>query len=286
MRPTQHDGADGGSVLADTLQEVVNLGALKENARAGTDRRPGGLAAYVARCEREGRPVPGMAGGFVAVPVQYYRKHALPGRRYPVGMAAQFLTREARAVAFSPHALDFDMNNCHASLLLHFVEKSGSGGHFKTLRRFVHNVGAWRAMVSDYCGISLKEAKRELVKICYMGAPAADLPMLWALASEVRAAADLLLRDQAFSHLHGYFGDRTNPKATRLAYALFSLEDQALEDMCQAVAAMNRGSVFTYMYDGAVVSADGAGTDRLTETLNNVGDLHGVSVKVAHFAAA
>ena len=46
--------------------------------------------------------------GFVTINAQYYRKDDLPGRRYPVGPAGQQLTRETRAVAFSPHCLNFD----------------------------------------------------------------------------------------------------------------------------------------------------------------------------------
>ena len=77
-------------VEADTLLEVVNLAILKAYAALGQDRRQAALTNYMQHCERCGE----LNGDFVSVPVKYYRKFGLPGRRCAWGPSVHWLTKD------------------------------------------------------------------------------------------------------------------------------------------------------------------------------------------------
>lgn len=175
---------------ADSLVEVVNLAALQEHAIKHIDRGQDILEAYINRCEHEGADYdhPTFGRGFVTLMVQYYRKGEMPGRRYPHGVAAQLLTRQARRVAFTPHCCDVDIVNCHPSLLCRFLTSVGKSQQFPLLTKYVEHPDAWRRLVHEYADIDLSEAKLQLIKVMYFAKPFTDLPMLLGLAREVQLA--------------------------------------------------------------------------------------------------
>ena len=106
---------------ADVFHEIVNLAALTEYSDRKVDRRPDTLQGYIDRCLREGVQILSMGPGFVSLAITYYRKHAILGRRYARGYAAQNLTKEARYIAFGGHSIDIDIRSCHTTVLFNFL---------------------------------------------------------------------------------------------------------------------------------------------------------------------
>ena len=72
--------------------------------------------------------------------------------------------------------------------------------------------------------------------------------------------------------------------ATRLHYALSSIEDSILQTLKNALnERMPQTTINTYMFDGAVLAIRDSDKDVLGIVLSNVGRLRGVSFKVAYF---
>lgn len=166
------------------------------------------------------------------IEITYYRKHDIAGRMYPRGPALAKLPREARTAAGNGRFFDFDINLAHPTLLLEAsLRKCGKTSvltTFPIFRKYVANYKTWRLCVSTYAGVSIKEAKKSLGKLCYGGMPDYNLPFMWALWGEMQAAARILLADTEFHYLDDYFADRKHPEKTRLFYAISKLEDAAL----------------------------------------------------------
>eukprot|EP00959_Pyramimonas_sp_CCMP1952_P352767 7390868-Pyramimonas_sp.AAC.1 len=79
--------------------------------------------------------------------------------------------------------------------------------------------------------VTAKEAKKLLIKIVHLGKPACDLPFLWNLAVDMHKAVDMLLSREKFRYLDGRFENRRCPAASKLHYALSSVEDSILSDL-------------------------------------------------------
>jgi hypothetical protein len=264
---------------ADELVECVNLTALKAYAALGTDRRPAGLAAYIDRRDREGQDDPVRGPGFKTLSVKYFRKCDLDGRQYAFGIAGQYLTREARAVAFSPHCVVFDVTNCHAALLLAYFKANNQASNYPLLDKFVQNTSMWRQAVSLYCQTDLNNSKKALQAIIYLGRPCAELPFLIGLSREVHQATTDFLATEDFKHLAARFADRPNPQATRLHYMLAAMEDSLLNVLSQSVSACSDTNVGVYLFDGAIVEKGQSSLQELQEVVDNVGRQYGVKVR-------
>ena len=129
-------------------------------------------------------------------------------------------------MAYNGHAIDFDIVNCHAVLLLRLLDQEASNlGKFTLLRNFCKYPRQWRSFLSEYLEAPINDAKRELVKLLYMGQPRVSLPCLLALQREVAQAAEVVLAMPRFAYLGAHFSDRRNPMASRLSYALSAEED-------------------------------------------------------------
>ena len=101
-------------VDADSLWQIADYAGLKEYVKK--DRKKiAATKAYIGRMEVEGADVPGMPG-HKRILIQYYTKYGLPGRRYARGAAGQWLTKEARAVAFGAFTVDADIEDCNFAL--------------------------------------------------------------------------------------------------------------------------------------------------------------------------
>ena len=125
---------------------------------------------------------------------------------------------------------------------------------FPTLRSFVHNHSTWREMLVEYLGVPTKEAKTCLLRIFFHGVPTSDLPLLWALVADVRRASGIILADPRFNYLKGLFSQRRNPVASRLHYAIASIEDSIVQRVQAAIAdAQITCKIVTYMFDGVVL---------------------------------
>lgn len=94
-----------------TLQERIDIKALRAYAGSRSDRRQQQLDSYLARHDQHGTP----DGDFSTLAVEYYQA-ANYGRLLARGPAGQKLTREAFGVAFSASA-ELDAPCCHPLLL-------------------------------------------------------------------------------------------------------------------------------------------------------------------------
>ena len=155
-------------------------------------------------------------------------------------------------------AVDFDVVCCHVTLLHNFLKKTYSDVNLVCLALFALHPSEWRDFVQKYAGVDAAAAKTALTKVTYMGAPDFNLPFLWGLARDVHIASHLILASPHFAYLRGKFQDRRNPHASRLSYALCSLEDDVLSNLCEAVNSVDCAQVVVYMFDGAIIMLDDA----------------------------
>ena len=250
------------------------------------------VEAVVARFSEAPR-----SGDYAELELQYYRKHAMPGRRYVRGPGAQKLSRAARKAAFASEAhasggggyvfVDVDINNCFPTLLLNKLRAECGDAvslDFPVFCAFCENYKAWRSAIAEYLGTDVKDVKKMLVSIFHLGLPRHQLPFLWKLACEMREAVRALLGLQQFSYLEGAFADRPHPLASRLHYALAALEDNVLTDFEAAVLRDGgRAKIVTYMFDGAVLSAHSDDAPRVSAALAIVETARGVKFSLEQF---
>lgn len=137
-----------------------------------------------------------------------------------------------------------------------------------------------RAFLAEYTGTSVKESKKELIKVVHMGRPKYEIPFLWDLSVEIRQAAEDLLGLPKFEYLQGLFEDRRRPLASKLHYALASIEDAILSDMELELGAIPSLSYNTYMFDEAIVLVGRDELEELTTRLRHVGDRRQISCTI------
>ncbi|CAK0895051.1 unnamed protein product [Prorocentrum cordatum] len=241
------------------LREIVNLTQLRAYCAKGIDSRQKQLESYIQWHETKGA----QEGDFSTIEVKYYRPWGLPGRTYAFGMAAQELTRQARAAAFQGHAVDVD-----------FVAAFSRMG-YREARRITHNsttygiwrksilhVGAWRGFIKDYVEISDDAAK-----------------------SRVGEGRRVIMDSPRFHYLRNQFGDRRAPDATRFACATFALEDEELAKLVEAIKGQDSSTeALVYMFDGAIMSTP-AGPAKIQSGIDACeGTSQGISVIVKPFA--
>ena len=223
-----------------------------------------------------------MHGGYASIEVQYLTKFDIPGREYATFPSAQWLTKESRAVAFGDRCVDIDGQNCQPCLLYNkmralvpdidkkFPVWSLYHAHYKT----------WRNLLVEYLGLEVDQAKSALIKLFFLGKPwSSDIPFMWKLAAELEEAADIFLSFPEYDYLKGRFEDRTNTRASKLAYIAGALEAKMLHAAEARLAECLPSSVVvSYMFDGLVVmhvSKDQAGA-----FLKKLGDVEGVTFAV------
>ena len=174
-----------------------------------------------------------------------------------------------------------DINNCFVALLV--IELShvcNVDEDLPTLSAFAANYKMWRSLLAAYMCVSPKEAKKLLIKIIHLGKPTCDLPFLWNLAVDMHKAVDMLLACEKFSYLEGRFENRRCPAASKLHYALSSVEDSILADLEKEVTSVDGISVNTYMFDGAVFLTPENAMDELRAAVKTVADKWGVTISV------
>lgn len=174
-----------------------------------------------------------------------------------------------------------DINNCFVNLLMiELSQVCNVAEDMPTLSAFAANYKAWRSFLAAYMGVSAKEAKKLLIKILHLGTPPCDLPFLWNLAVDMHKAVGMLLALEKFSYLEGRFANRRCPPASKLHYALSSLEDTILSDLEKEVTSVNGVSMNTYMFDGAVFLTREDAMDELRAAVKTVADKWGVTMSV------
>ena len=92
--------------------------------------------------------------------------------------SCQRLSREGRSAAFRSHAVDVDMENCHAALLLRLLRQTyavdsndsvATAEAFPMLVNYVEYYRDWRRFVQEYYDLSIGDAKKALNTLFYGG---------------------------------------------------------------------------------------------------------------------
>ena len=96
----------------------------------------------------------------------------------------------------------------------------------------------------------------------------------------MRLAAETLLGMPRFSYLEGRLVDHRNPLATRVHYALSSVEDAILTHLENGCSSIESLSFNTYMFDGAILYMKEPDMGRLNRAIRHVSDRWGVRFSV------
>lgn len=267
---------------ADLIVEVFNYEALIEKLDGQQVAKPALALAYTHGASRTD-------GDAASRPVQYYRKHGIPGRRYAKWPASQWMKTADKKIAFctEPHALgaagskcvDVDIDNCFVTLLFNILGYTCDVATlFPTLTALKEHHRAARSFLAEYLGITVKNAKRELIRIIHLGKPKHDLPFLWNLAAEMNRAVATLLEMPQFAYLDDKFNNRRNPLATKMHYALAAIEDDILSELQAFVARESGMNIMVLMFDGATTRVEDASlVERLRQRLRFIEDKWHVS---------
>ena len=255
---------------AGSLEEVFNNANLAQKLESGDVADAEYARTYADRANR-------FAGEMAAQSVEYYRKHGIPGRRLAQGRAGQWMKSADKKIVFlMPERTgqvfaNVDINNCFVSLwhneLGRETDVVNTYPAFTALKNHYKHI---RAFLAEYLGISVKDAKKELIRIIHLGFPKHDLPYLWNLSVEMHEAAEALIALDKFAYLEGMFVTRRNPIATKIHYALASVEDTILSDMENELKAIPGLSFNTYMFDGAIVFLRAADIEQFATRLDHV----------------
>ena len=124
-----------------------------------------------------------------------------------------------------------------------------------------------------------------LVRLIHLDKPHADLPLLWALSSEVHIATstEMILASPKFAYLNALFGNRRNPVTSRLHFALASVEDTILTHVHTEIARQTSGTMTAFMFDGGIVAIPSEEKPLLQRVLQHVGTQHEVVFKMENF---
>ena len=122
-----------------------------------------------------------------------------------------------------------------------------------------------------------------MIMLLHCAVPQCELPVLWALASEMHMATRVILATPEFMHLNTMFQERRHPVASRVFYALASIEDRFLQHLEESL--LNEFGedcdVLVYMFDGAVVRMRKTGNEpHLRQVLDSVGERLGVTCSI------
>ncbi|CAK0872034.1 unnamed protein product [Prorocentrum cordatum] len=259
-RPEGGDAEDTSEIAVrnqcGSLMEMFNYQRLSEKVDSGEIADAGCAKMLMQRSVRCG-------GDMAQIEVPYYRKFDIPGRRLAQRPSLQWMARDDRTVALSLEPsnsfqggkvfAEADINNCFVALLVKEIEQMCQMKEdLPALMAFAANYKAWRSALAAYMSVSARVATKSLVKIAHLGKPDCDLPFLWNLSVDMHKAVDLLLAQDKFKYLEGRFENRRCPPASKLHYALSSIEDMVLADLEAEAASIHGVSVNTYMFDGAV----------------------------------
>ena len=170
----------------------------------------------------------------------------------------------------SPVVLDIDIDDCFTTLAVNKVEEHLDMTNISVIRAKKEHNKLWRSALAKYMATDAKTAKKELQAILHMGWPTHELAMLWNLALEVQKAIEFILGLPEFLYLQEHFGNRRNPQATRVHYAMSSIEDAILSDLVRELEFIPDLRVNTYMFDGALVLTRGEQVGEVKKMMKKV----------------
>ena len=180
--------------------------------------------------------------------------------------------------------VEVDITNCFMVLpLKELSEEVDAAESFSTLLAAKEHYKAWRSALSKYSCVSVPESKKELIKVVHLGKPTVDLPFMWNLALEMRAAVDLLLAKDKFKYLEGLFSNRRCPAASKLHYALSATEDAILAALESDLTKIPGVTMNTYVFDGGAFLVPDGKVHQFRSVAENVARKFGVDVTVRVF---
>ncbi|CAK0814598.1 unnamed protein product, partial [Prorocentrum cordatum] len=262
-RPEGGDAEDASEIAVrnqcGSLMGTCNYQRLSEKVDSGEIADAGYAKMPMQRSVRCG-------GGMAQIEVPCCRKFGIPGCRLAQRPSLQWMVRDDRAVALSLEpSISFqggkeswetktaDINNCFVALIVKEIEQvCQMKEELPALAAFAANCKAWRSALAAYMSASARVAKKPLVKSVHLGKPDCDLPFLWNLSVGMHTAVDLLLAQDKFTCMEGRFENRRCPPASKLHYALSSIEDMVLADLDAEAASIHGVSVNACMFDGAM----------------------------------
>lgn len=237
------------------LKAVVNERQLLRHAESAGEE-DGSLVKLMQDIAQASEAQPDQEG-FAIFPERYLTK-AVYGRSFAENFQAS-LQGQGSAVmnaAFCGHSMDVDMKDCYGRILLRLLRRHGIFNEEKHgfIRLSTENITAWRQAVADVLGISLDDAKTEILRVRFGGCARADIPFLRVLASQIDTAVDELLQLQEYNWVSAEYGDRLNPKYSRLA-AIMSFEERQLMTQIKEALADAGCPLYCHKHDGGIFGA-------------------------------
>ena len=233
------------SATVTSLEEIVDLPALKQYMQLDVDRRQDMLRQYIERHESHGQ----QEGSQSKINVEYYQqKHY--GRYMARGPSGQKLTKEARSVAFGSMCAEVDAACCHPRLLAKRLKDLGlwDSTKYVMLEHFIANFQAWRRCLAKYMDKPVADAKTELIRIFYGGRPSIQAPFLLKLCDEIQKAAESLIGHPSATPWSRLYADRCNPEFSRLSAMLSFAEAEMLTAFTEKCPTLTNVLVFDGAY--------------------------------------
>ena len=233
-------------------------------------------------------------GDYFSIEVEYYKTLGIPGRLYARGSSAQKVGGSTRAIIFQTDVaasggkdcvnIRGDIVNAMQSILLNLLRQAvGDCAEidYELMWKLKSNPAVMNAFIPDFMGVSAKDAKKSLLAVLHYGHPRCDLPLLWALAVEMRKASEVILNLPEYAYLAKMFSGRRHPKASRLHYALAKTENEIIQDAigCIAAATNDRSTVSALIFDEFIVRVDASDVDAVLQVFKEVGEHWGVKIE-------
>ena len=240
--------------MSINLENVVNIREMEQIVSDRSSRRPAELNALVRHIYSQWRPVEShCVKGLVAYSERYCTRHGY-GRLIAQGPCTmQRNCSITRSRAYRKHAVDVDICDCHGRLLLNELKREGlyNDEEYLLIKLSTMHHKLWRQALSEYLGVSIDNAKMEILTLRYGLPPLEDIPWLRKLSAEVRMSTIALLALPKNAWLNQLYCDRPNPIFSRLSALLSFPETRnvlAIADTLRSVAC----EALCFMFDGAI----------------------------------
>jgi hypothetical protein len=243
---TQMDGEE-----VRELVKVVDYKALDKYFKNKVDNNQGELKKYLQKLRVHGYDDADFPGK-KCMKVVYVKRS---GRLFAVGPALARQSKRARAIACGAFADDVDFVGSVPNMFVQVAKDEEMTAMVPTTIAVVKNLAVIRAFLQEYYDVSPDEVKKLIMKCFFSGKPVDDNPLLWAIASELRAFSAELMSKPKYQDLLGQHTDRRNPMASRLACIMFEKENSTSQrlvaDLAEKMGANLHVSAF--IFDGAII---------------------------------
>lgn len=192
--------------------------------------------------------------GFAMLRERYVKK-AVYGRSFGEDFRAslQGQSSEVMDAAFCGHSIDADIADCYGRILVRLLRRHGIFDEEKHgyIRRSTMHFREWRQAVADILGVDLNTAKKEILRVRFGGCARQDIPFLRVLAAQIDSAVDDILQLEENSWVLSEYGERPNPRYSRLA-AIMSFEERELMARISTRMAQVGCPMYCLKHDGGI----------------------------------